>query len=154
MTLKETRKYHEQIVLVMGFLGSVTFAALVLVIQAKQTFDVSADFAFWYLPSPEYFEVLVMLLASTGFLMIIGSFASARVVALEEDLKWLRRFAETCIFLSLLSLLIVLPMLILPVIPYPQNQFVGLLFAIEGLLLFFLGRFTSSKKPSANNLAP
>ena len=154
MTLKESRSYHEQILLVMGFLGSVEFAGLVFVLQAKSTFDVSVDLFGWILMSPAYFELLVYLLALASFMSIVGSVASARVVALADDRKLLRYFAEACMEGGLFCFTFVLPLLVLPDIPYPQNGIVAPLFFLEGILLVLLGRVTPSNKRPKNVRIP
>ena len=139
----------------MGFLGSVSFAALVLVIQAKPIFNVEVVLGPWTFQAPEYFEALLVLLALTSFLMIEGSIASARVAALKGERDLLRRFAQASLFLGEICFALVLPMLILAVVPSPANQVVGLIFLAEGLLIFLSGALTkSSKKDSKKVQAP
>jgi len=99
---------------VMGFLGAITFAALTLVLQSRQVFEVPL----WFLSAEEYFDLLIVLMASVSSACVIGSVAVAAVAgggfSAEKKMHRLGIFGGVCFLGGLFGFAVILPLMLLP----------------------------------------
>jgi len=150
-------RYHENLILVMGFLGSIAFAALILVLQSSSEFKVGFSFR---LPTggiivifpQQYFAIVVTCLILTSIFSIMGCIAAAEVAATKRTenrpLEW---YSEGCMLLGLTFFMISLPMLVAPSDIIAGNPYlISDLFIFEGALGILLGLLSRPKKKTAN----
>jgi hypothetical protein len=110
----------QQILLVMGFLGAVIFAGLVLVLQSPSPWEKATQFLIPGLSDDRYFRVMILLMAATSITSVLGSFAMAVVGAGEPGTvsRGVRAYAYGCEAISMAGLAIVLPMILHPFTPF------------------------------------
>lgn len=158
MSRVEESAYQGQLVLIMGVLGSVMIAALVLVLQAPERFQITFLYDFLGLgravvSGSSYFQLLITLLTFTSFLSIIGSVASAEVSATKgKPNNALAKFAEGCVVAALACFGISLALLILPSVILINEYLFNFILLSEGVLLVTLGTLSrrNTKRPTKN----
>lgn len=72
---RKTRDFHAQSILVVGFLGGIAVAAMLLVIQAKSTFAVPNIVFGFRLGADAYFHFIISLLALDTIIFAFSGFA-------------------------------------------------------------------------------
>jgi hypothetical protein len=149
---KILKDFHQQGILIMGFLGGIAFAGLVLVISAKTTLEspqasqtvISNGFK----SADQYFNVLLVLLAIISVLSFYGSFAmlqvgSGRVSGKGETFfDWL---ALACMLGTMFGLMLLLYYLLLPFTVDGARDLLGVELGLGLIVLIGLG--VSSKWP-------
>jgi len=107
------KEYHQNGLLVSGFLGGLAFTALVLVLQASKSFSVPNTLL--GIGGESYFEILTASLACISFLSIVASFAMLHVASyIESENSPIALFGEICFVATLMGFAYVLPLLLLP----------------------------------------
>lgn len=109
-----TLRRDQQALPTAGFLGGISFTALVLVLQAQAEFTPSA----WGIWGTVYFGILVSIIGSASAFFIFASVVMTGVAAGElKGIVLLKRgdFAGLCFVYGFLGILCSVPLLLLPV---------------------------------------
>lgn len=102
-----SRKSFELKLTQSAFLGGITFAAMVLVMQAKDNF-IFLDFTY-------YPDILITSLAGISFLFILSSITLIDVASgLEKTKSKVSTFADNLTLAAWFSILIIIPLIVLP----------------------------------------
>ncbi len=136
--------FHEQALLVVGFIGGFALTALVLVLANQNLFDASLGPSLGGFWAEAYFKSLIVALSGISAVSILGSLSSAIVAG---DATWrgtdLDKFASICFGLSIASMLALFPILLVPF------THIGLLvivpFEMVMLIIFIKVRFFPRK---------
>jgi hypothetical protein len=108
-TENSTASFHQQALLTAGFLGGISFTALVLVLQAQAEFTPNA----WGWLGALYFLILISLMGSTSAFFVFASVAMTGLAA-GRALKKRDDFAFICFVLGFFGVIFSLPFLLLP----------------------------------------
>jgi uncharacterized integral membrane protein len=137
---------------VLGFLGGIMFAALVLVLQSQNQFRVGFAYSFFglftFTVAPEsYLRFLTLVLALTSIFSIVGSLAMAEVAATKGARnRRMELFSLFCLLAGLSGFGIALPLLLMPAFAPDSMNVPFVLMVVEGALLVVLGTFSRPKK--------
>jgi hypothetical protein len=129
------RAFHSNGLLVMGLLGGITFAALVLVLQAHgafqpRTIPVSAGH--------EIFDALIFALSLTSILCVVGSLAMVLVLSgVVATRGKLSHFAFLCLTIGALAFMTSLPLLLINFSPIVTIAVGGVMVIVNILLVTF-----------------
>jgi len=113
---KRTSAVHERLLLVGGFLGGISFTALVLILQSSNS-PGSLEPSAWGVWGAIYFDALIMLVAGISIAFIMASVTSvglaagtipAEMIAKQDNL------ALNYFILGWIGLLVAIPLLLLP----------------------------------------
>jgi hypothetical protein len=141
-----TVRLHQQALLTAGFLGGLSFTALVLVLQAQAEFTPST----WGGWGDLYFGILISLIGSTSAFFIFASFVMMGLAAGWHQgtaLKMRDDFALVTFLLGFLGLIIFVPFLLVPF-----NLVAALVVgAVEALLFISFQRLPSSHGASSKS---
>ena len=146
----EEKAYHQQIIPIMGLLGSISFAGLVLVLQNPSNFRVSVMIGpsflipATYVNSAQYFQTLVTLLMAASTLSIVGGVAAAEVSSFSGSTRLLSAFARLCCWVGIFAFFWVMPLLTYPAVQ--NSQLFGDILIFEGVLVVILGFLTRGFK--------
>lgn len=106
------RLVHEQMIVVAGFLGGISFTALVLVLQSRLSFENPA----WGVWARPYFITLTSLIAGVSSLFISASVYGIAVAAgIRPPTGRHAEFADNCFTYGFPGLLLVMPLLFAPI---------------------------------------
>jgi len=100
---------------VAGFLGGISFTALVLILQSSNSSS-NLEPSAWGIWGETYFDALIMLVAGVSVAFIMASVASVSLAAgtVGTKLKKQDNFAFWCFILGWFGLLVAIPLLLLP----------------------------------------
>ncbi|MGD0146281.1 MAG: hypothetical protein ABSB53_05450 [Nitrososphaerales archaeon] len=149
------KKYQEQAVLVMGFLGAMLFAGLVLIIQsdnyAKQVaLNVPALVPYlgeWW--ASNLVSIMETLLTSLVGLCVLGAYASMRTLSHSfvdpRGEKWMYEFIDGVITVVLLGTAVVVGLIVLPFNPVGGTVALGVFVLLYGIFAVLFVRARKGK---------
>jgi len=132
----DAMRYFEDSILILGFLGGISLAALVLVLSEKANIlDAKTILVF---SADTYFQILTIVLATVSAICVMGCLTAQRAAAhiIEAGSRaW--KFGYWMHNISFPAFLITLPMVMFPFAPMAAwvVVLVGVIFAVPTLLL-------------------
>jgi len=120
-----TAAVYERLILVAGFLGGISFTALVPLLQSSYVFEPIG----WGIWGVIYFDALITMVAGVSVAFILSSIVSVSLAAGTVEANQVKKrdnVASNYFIVGWLGLLIVIPLLLVPIV-WVASLIVGIL---------------------------